>query len=112
MISSGAARAWLVLAAVGALVRAPACQTQAEHLAAFDRVAAQYAAANAAERAELAAQLSGIFLRLEDGAERDQRLALGAAATLDAGRVELALRLSAPGDDGWAAPALLAVGDV
>ncbi len=109
MTRSGAACAWLALATASALARAPAYQTQAELLAAFDRVAGQYAAANASERPELAAQLSGTFLRLEDGAERDQRLALGAAATLDAGRVELALRLSAPGDGGWADPALVAV---
>ena len=93
-----------LLAAAAALLAAArgAAQEEAALLAAFDAAAAEYSAARGESRQALAAAASSAFLRLPDGEGRARRLALGAEATLEAGRVELALRLSvAPktGDD-------------
>lgn len=65
-----------------------------ELLAAFDRLAARLDGAPREQLAELAAETSNAFLRLPEGAARDRRLPAGATATLSAGRVEHALRLS------------------
>ena len=85
-----------LLAAAAALLAAArgAAQEEAALLAAFDAAASEYSAARGETRQALAAAASSAFLRLPDGEGRARRLALGAEATLDAGRVELALRLS------------------
>lgn len=67
-----------------------------QQLADFDRLHQVYAAAEAAERQSLASQVSDAFLRLPNGDDRTERLPRGAAATLAAGRSELALELASP----------------
>ena len=79
------------------LLAAAVCgQQDQELLAAFDRLAARLDGAAPAQVAELAAEASNAFLRLPEGAARDERLPAGATATLMAGRTEHALRLSTP----------------
>ena len=68
-------------------------QAPAQLVAAFDRAAAAYASAPADERGDRARLLSNAFLMLPSGRERQARLALGAEATLAAGRWEHALRI-------------------
>lgn len=78
-------------------------------VAAFDAAAQAYRAAEPAQRAVRAAAASSAFLRLPEGSARAQRLRVGAEATLDAGRVELALRLTAPSPNGALPEGLLTV---
>jgi tetratricopeptide (TPR) repeat protein len=79
-----------------ALAGSATAQQQDELVATFDRIAAEYAAAPEADRGDLAHRLSNAFLRLPEGAARTERLPLGAEATLAAGRIDHALRLSTP----------------
>lgn len=90
-------RAVVLLAAAGFGLPA---QQSAELLAAFDAAAKVYIEADASERAARAAAASSAFLRLPEGPGRAARRVLGAEATLDAGRVDYALRLSAAPDAG------------
>ena len=83
---------WMV--AVCALSTARLAPAQDELLAEFDRLEASWAAAPPAERPALASRVSAAFLRLPDSAERTRRLAAGAAATLAAGRAEMALEMT------------------
>ncbi|MCK5943294.1 MAG: hypothetical protein KAI24_15040 [Planctomycetes bacterium] len=84
-------------------------QQDAELVAAFDRVAARFEAATDDERIELATELSNAFLRLPEGPAREARLPLGAEATLQAGRIDHALRLSTPESGEARDPRLLTV---
>ena len=90
-MTASVASTQLAMACVAAILAAPAPTQDA---ASFDRAYSEYAAAPLAERAQRAAAASDCFLRLPNGAERRQRLGLGAAATLDAGRTKLALELA------------------
>lgn len=99
-------RLGLALALLGGAATA---QDEAELAAAFDRIAAEFAAATQADSTDLAGRLSNAFLRLPEGAARTERLALGAEATLAAGRIDHALRLSTPAEEPQRDPRLLTV---
>ncbi len=78
--------AWLALAVPG------------QEVAAFDAARAAWLAARDAESApRLAQQASDLFLALPEGSDRASRLAVGALATLMAGRAAMALELAAAG---------------
>lgn len=89
------------------LTSSPATQTDGQLAVEFDRIQQARERAQPEQRDALSRQLSDAFLRLPDGASRLARLAVGARATLDVGRIELAYRSATPPDGasatGWAA---------
>ena len=88
----------LFLLGVIGLAPWPALAAQDPLLVEFDRLEAAFRAAPAAQRKQLAHQVSDAFLRLPIGADRSNRLASGALATLVAGEADMALRML-PADD-------------
>jgi tetratricopeptide (TPR) repeat protein len=91
------------------LAQGSAPQGEAELLAEFDRLQVAVDRLDGEQRSVAWLQLSDAFLRLPEGAERTARLPVGAAATLQAGRVALALRLATPKGSAPAQAMLLAV---
>ena len=110
---TGLMRRVAALTLLGVIGLAPwqALAAQDPLLVEFDRLEAAFRAAPAAQREQLAHQVSDAFLRLPIGADRSNRLASGALATLVAGEADMALRMLPADDvaDGAASDAILTI---